>query len=400
MNSKLLNELSPNSAGVKDFLETVRDTKGAVKALGFRRMKDLETYVLDSNYKEFNELKKELKKFLGEETITEQEKIEKLPKIAVSLFRYLDANKKKIKKKSDLFDEVKKILGLLNLNTSMAKYYMELYLANQRPEGDYDKLTGDQIVDPRKRKPWSISNTSAYQYTKSMIPFKGSNLEGYWTEDINYVPVYVVKSYGWYPIFVYKDGKWYESVDRYSSSTARQISNADPSNLEVKWNKDLQTPVYWADQDDLEKLIRSFNHEELIEHKKQKLLKKKDEYTKRASNINLKTYDSVFNDTDYELRSPKKLKYKVKDIELVDGKLVVKVDVIDLMDLVGLKGEKTDKDYTKGEIAGITQKSVEKRIENDLNYKLRSFMGKRPSSYAEVEDSLLKYEFNHLRGNQ
>jgi hypothetical protein len=40
--------------------------------------------------------------------------------------------------------------------------------------------------------------------------------------------VYVVFSYDWYPIFVYKDGQWYENQNRYSVSTAKQMSQLRP----------------------------------------------------------------------------------------------------------------------------------------------------------------------------
>lgn len=60
---RLLLELSPKSAGVKEFIELVRETPGLLKHLGFSSYKSLEEYILDSSYKEFQELKKETKGF-------------------------------------------------------------------------------------------------------------------------------------------------------------------------------------------------------------------------------------------------------------------------------------------------------------------------------------------------
>jgi len=60
---KLISELSKNSAGVKEFLENVKETPGLLKHLGFNSHKSLEEYILDSNYKEFQELKKEAQGF-------------------------------------------------------------------------------------------------------------------------------------------------------------------------------------------------------------------------------------------------------------------------------------------------------------------------------------------------
>ncbi len=60
---KLVLELSKSSAGVKDFLEKVKETPGLLKHLGFSSHKSLEEYILDSSYKEFQELKKESETF-------------------------------------------------------------------------------------------------------------------------------------------------------------------------------------------------------------------------------------------------------------------------------------------------------------------------------------------------
>ena len=60
---KLLYELSPKSTGVKEFIEHVKQTPGLLKFLGFRSFKALEEFILDSDYKEFNDLKKEANGF-------------------------------------------------------------------------------------------------------------------------------------------------------------------------------------------------------------------------------------------------------------------------------------------------------------------------------------------------
>lgn len=57
--NRLLNELSSKSAGVKEFLDLVKETPGLLKHLGFSKHKNLEEYVLEATYKEFQELKKE-----------------------------------------------------------------------------------------------------------------------------------------------------------------------------------------------------------------------------------------------------------------------------------------------------------------------------------------------------
>ena len=60
---KLISELSKNSAGVKEFIEDVKETPGLLKHLGFNSHKSLEDYILDGSYKDFQELKKESETF-------------------------------------------------------------------------------------------------------------------------------------------------------------------------------------------------------------------------------------------------------------------------------------------------------------------------------------------------
>jgi hypothetical protein len=69
------------------------------------------------------------------------------------------------------------------------------------------------------------ANNRGRELVKNKIPFKGSNTHA------EYVgKVYVVYSYNWYPIFVFKDGQWFENENRYSVSTAKQMSQLRPYN--------------------------------------------------------------------------------------------------------------------------------------------------------------------------
>jgi len=63
------------------------------------------------------------------------------------------------------------------------------------------------------------SNRESTNFVTSRTEFKANNLSGEYINNI-----YVVKSYGYYPIFIYKDGQWYENKDRYSKSTAKQMT--------------------------------------------------------------------------------------------------------------------------------------------------------------------------------
>lgn len=67
------------------------------------------------------------------------------------------------------------------------------------------------------------SNRSGRELVKNKIPFRGSNTKAEYVNNS-----YVVYSYNWYPIFVYKDGQWFENENRYSMSTAKQMSQLRP----------------------------------------------------------------------------------------------------------------------------------------------------------------------------
>jgi hypothetical protein len=60
---KNLQELSPKSSGVKEFLKLVKDTPGLLRHLKFTSHKALEEYILDAYIKDFDELRDEADEF-------------------------------------------------------------------------------------------------------------------------------------------------------------------------------------------------------------------------------------------------------------------------------------------------------------------------------------------------
>jgi hypothetical protein len=72
-----------------------------------------------------------------------------------------------------------------------------------------------------------ISNTESRSYTENMLPFKAANLEAKTLDNGDYV----VLSYGYYPIWFYSKAtnKWYGNKDKYSQTTAKQISQSRPT---------------------------------------------------------------------------------------------------------------------------------------------------------------------------
>lgn len=60
---KLITELSPDSAGVKEFLDDVEQHPELLKHLGFNSMNHLKDYIFDSDNLEFDELKTDVNYF-------------------------------------------------------------------------------------------------------------------------------------------------------------------------------------------------------------------------------------------------------------------------------------------------------------------------------------------------
>ena len=63
------------------------------------------------------------------------------------------------------------------------------------------------------------SNRNSAPFVKKQIPFKANNLSGDFENGS-----FVVRSYKHYPIFICKNGQWYENNNRYSMSTAKQMT--------------------------------------------------------------------------------------------------------------------------------------------------------------------------------
>jgi hypothetical protein len=64
-NYKTLNEMSPNSTGVKEFINSVKEVPGLLKHLQFPNIKRFEEYLLDASEKDFHELRKEVEEFFN-----------------------------------------------------------------------------------------------------------------------------------------------------------------------------------------------------------------------------------------------------------------------------------------------------------------------------------------------
>jgi hypothetical protein len=428
---KQINELSDESSGVKDFIEDVKNTPGLLKHLGFKKIKALEVYIREGGYEDFQELKSDAKKFHNKKDIKEEVKKGKvlcdncgwswdlsdggkdkymchkcgndntphlknikeqlteegLNRSTVKLFKILNVEKKNLKTRANILEFLTKALKLIGLNPDLALYYLELYVLNYRKDGNYESLGKNDLIDPKKQKGKTITNTKAWMYTIAQMPFKGSNLSAQWRNDSKGVPVYIVQSYGWYPIFVYKKGIWYQIADSYSSSTGRQISNSNPNHWRA-YNKDIESDVYYMTKDELRKLINYADHDEIMKEKLERFKSKgKESSTQKTKNVSQGWgRDSV------------KIKFKIKSIDEEDGKSVVNIDILDVLRREGNKGVETPDNYLKGEINGVTKESVENTIISDLGQKFKEFIGQRMKwKDGTPKTDNVEFRFNHLR---
>jgi hypothetical protein len=174
-----------------------------------------------------------------------------LNKAEIALFKYLNKYKDKTKTKAGLINLIYELLTSFGLDNSLKTFYYETYTANFRPDGDYENLTPQNFKDYRQFKQRKTPNNTAYEYSSSKIPFKGSNLEGEWNVNPKNQWYYVVNSYGWYPIFLFINDQWYRIIDSYSSSTAKHLRGANPTH----WNSQLKANVVGVTKGEMDRLI-------------------------------------------------------------------------------------------------------------------------------------------------
>lgn len=141
----------------------------------------------------------------------------------IKIFNLLNREKQNIKTKEEMTQYLKKVLGYFGYDKGDALYYYYLYSLNYRPEGRYEEIKKGQEKSLYDIKAGKITNKSMSTFAKSKIPFKGSNVSGFWEDDPMGVKQFVITSYGWYPIFIFKNKVWHQVSDKYSSSTSAQM---------------------------------------------------------------------------------------------------------------------------------------------------------------------------------
>ena len=308
--------------------------------------------------------------------------------VIVKLFKMLNEEKKKNKTRASLIQVIENYAPYMNIPSEYALYLLELYVLNYRKDGDYSGLTKGNFIDPRKQQGKTTSNPKAKLYTIAQLPFKGSNLIGRWSKDYNGKPFYEVVSYNWYPVYIFKDEKWYEVTGRYSSSTSKQMSNANP----VKWEDELQEVVYLLSQEEMKMLKQGATHEEVMKHKLKKLKEFEPELTKRK-----KTAKAFSWMGDAETANAN-IKFKIKSIEEEGDKAIVTVDILDVIRRGDNGEEPTSQNYLKGEMQGMTKEKAEERAKVKIMELLRDYMATRFRYNGEDPPiQNIFFKFNHLK---
>jgi hypothetical protein len=308
--------------------------------------------------------------------------------LIVKLFKVLDEEKKKKKKRAEILEVIENLAPYMNIPPDYSLYLLELFLLNYRKDGDYSGLTKGNFIDPRKQQGKTTSNTKANLYTVAQMPFKGGNLIGQWSKDYNGKPYYEVVSYNWYPVYIFKDDKWYEVTGRYSSSTSKQMNNANP----VEWSGELQEVVYLLSQEEMKMLKQGATHEEVMKHKLKKLKELEPELIKRKKTA--KTFSWM---GDAETANAN-IKFKIKSIEEEGDKAIVTVDILDVI-LRGDNGEDpTSQNYLKGEMQGMNKERAEERVKVKIMELLRDYMATRFRHNGEDPPiQNIFFKFNHLK---
>ena len=323
-------------------------------------------------------------------TILEQSKEPSMP-VIVKLFKMLNEEKKKNKTRASLIQVIENYAPYMNIPPLYALYLLELYLLNYRKDGDYSNLTKKNFVDPRKMKGKTTSNPRAKLYTVAKLPFKGSNLIGQWRNDYNGNPYYEVVSYNWYPVYLFKDDKWYEVVGRYSSSTSRQMNNANP----VRWDDYLEEEVYLLSQEEMKMLKQGNTHEEVMKHKLDKLKEFEPELIKRKKTA--KTYTWLGGEDEVRFPSAN-IKFKIKSVDIEGDKAIVTIDIHDVIRRDNEKEIPTPQNYLKGEMQGMNQQRAEDKVKIKTREILRDYMATRfRHSHGDPKTQNIEFKFNHLK---
>ena len=327
---------------------------------------------------------------------------EELDRREITLFNELNKEKNQLKIKSNIIDYIKKISIYLGLDPNMSQYYYLLWKANYRKEGGYNKISPEEFIGAKDLPQRTISNPQSGNFVRAKAPFKGSNLEGRWGTDKNGVDYYVVISYRWYPVYLFKQDKWYRTSNTYSSSTSRQMNNADP----IGFKDNVERDFTWVTKPEMDVLMYgTATYEDIMKGKVKNIVKNKEDFINKKPKF-AKNWGWG---NDY---TPMKARFKVTDIRDEGDKAVVDVTIDDAgtrerqptNGLVTNRMVPSNGGYLKGEVEGVTKEKVESTIKSHITRNFRDYVGKFPN-YTDAgfdlettpEKHAIKFNFIHSK---
>ena len=246
--------------------------------------------------------------------LKEEQETPVLTKKEILLFKYINDNKQKAGTKSEMIKFIQEMLRYFGMPLNEATMYYEIYTANFRPNGDYENLTKENFKDYRLFKQRKVANNSAYEYATAKMPFKGSNVEGQWDVNNNNDWYYEIKSYGYYPVFLFINNQWYRTLDTYSPSTRKQMSQVNP----VKYDSNLKSDVISVTKGEMERLMDGrYNLERVNTDRVSNFVSRKDKVTNQSKLISGGWGDNAH-----------RVNFMIKDVEDVDGKIKLFIKVL------------------------------------------------------------------------
>jgi len=299
----------------------------------------------------------------------------------VMILKTLNRIQKTAKTKDNIVQELKNILSNLGFDVSEALYYYYTWVQNYRPDGSYANVKKSEFKSMQGLKQERTRNMSMKQYAKSKIPFKGSNVEGYWETDPRGNLQYVITSWGWYPIYMFKDEKWYKTSEHYSSSTGRHISDTG-----LGYGGPSITALMPDEMNRLRKggdILDIFSKKDKtnLEHFKKMIGKS------FFSKVWFSSYQLIM-DNGNEVVGDFRLKWKLNDVKIENDKLVFDVDLLGI-DRVSNSGKILEKNFP----LNYSNNDVKERLQSSIN----SFIVRRDDNYKKLHSNNLKINMKDSR---
>jgi hypothetical protein len=270
----------------------------------------------------------------------------------IKLFKFTNRFKKELGTFSKMIEFFRNSLRTFNIPENEARKYYDIYTLNYRPEGDYENVTNSNFKDPKRySSQQKTTNANSREFTKDKLPFKGSNLEGYWYTSPDNEWTYVVKSYGWYPIYVFKYNRWFAVDNTYSSSTSKQMSHSNP----IRYNENLGEKSIIVDQNEMDRIIRgSLKPEDLLSTRTDKFITQMKQKQRSGEIITFRA--GWWNERV-------RIKVKISSVRKTRTGYEISVDVLDVDKLDGNKLDREAGNFFNDEMEGITKEKILKDVE-------------------------------------